>query len=91
MMARVRMYTTRFCGYCRMAERLLAGKGVALEKIRVDEQPERRSEMVQLTGRTSVPQIFIGDTHVGGFMELAQLDRDGRLDTMLAHGDRASA
>ena len=90
-MAAVRMYTTRFCGYCRMAERLLVQKGVSPEKILVDQDPERRAEMVQLTGRTSVPQIFVGDTHVGGFMELAQLDRDGRLDTMLAQPGRASA
>jgi len=88
---RVRIYTTRFCGYCRMAERLLVQKGVEPEKIPVDEQPDRRAEMVQMTGRTSVPQIFVGDTHVGGFMELAQLDRDGRLDAMLAQGNQASA
>jgi len=90
-MAAVRMSTTRFCGYCRMAERLLVQKGITPEKILVDQDPERRAEMVQLTGRTSVPQIFVGDTHVGGFMELAQLDRDGRLDAMLAQPDRASA
>jgi len=90
-MAAVRMYSTRFCGYCRMAERLLAQKGITAEKILVDQDHERRAEMVQLTGRTSVPQIFVGDTHVGGFMELAQLDRDGRLDAMLAQLDRASA
>ena len=91
MMASVRIYSTRFCGYCRMAERLLAQKGVTPEKILVDQDPARRAEMVQLTGRTSVPQIFVGDEHVGGFMELAQLDRDGRLDTLLHQLNRASA
>jgi len=90
-MASVRLYSTRFCGYCRMAERLLAQKGVTAEKILVDQDPARRAEMVQLTGRTSVPQIFVGDEHVGGFMELAQLDRDGRLDAMLEQLNRASA
>ena len=90
-MVPVRMYTTRFCGYCRMAERLLMEKGVKLEKIAVDELPDQRAEMVQLTGRTSVPQIFIGDTHIGGFRELAQLDRDGQLDAMLGQDRRARA
>lgn len=90
-MVPVRMYTTRFCGYCRMAERLLMEKGVKLEKIAVDELPDQRAEMMQLTGRTSVPQIFIGDTHIGGFRELAQLDRDGQLDAMLGQDRRARA
>jgi glutaredoxin 3 len=66
-----------------MAERLLERKGVAMEKVMVDENPARREEMTRLTGRTSVPQIFIGDTHVGGYMELAGLDRTGRLDMLL--------
>jgi len=66
-----------------MAERLLEKKGVPMEKVMVDENPARREEMTRLTGRTSVPQIFIGDTHVGGYMELAGLERAGRLDMLL--------
>jgi len=77
------MYCSRFCGYCTMAERLLRSKGVDIETIRVDTEPGRRSEMEQRSGRRSVPQIFIGDIHVGGFMDLAQLERDGRLDDLL--------
>lgn len=83
MMAKVLMYSTRICPYCRMAERLLEKKGVQTEKVMVDENPARRDEMVRLTGRTSVPQIFIGETHVGGYTELAGLERAGRLDAML--------
>jgi glutaredoxin 3 len=66
-----------------MAERLLRSKGVDVETIRVDVEPGRRAEMEQRSGRRSVPQIFVGDVHVGGFMELAQLERDGRLDDLL--------
>ena len=87
-MARVRMYSTRVCPYCIRAEQLLAKKGVLaeqIEKIRVDEFPDRREEMMRITGRRSVPQIFIGDRHVGGFDDLAELDADGELDGLL-HG-----
>jgi glutaredoxin 3 len=66
-----------------MAERLLEKKGVQAQKVMVDENPARREEMIRLTGRTSVPQIFIGNTHVGGYTELAALDRAGRLDDLL--------
>lgn len=83
MMARVLMYCTRVCGYCRMAERLLEKKGALPEKVLVDESPAQREEMTRLTGRTSVPQIFIGKTHVGGYTELAGLERQGRLDALL--------
>ena len=85
-MARVRMYSTRVCPYCIRAEKLLAKKGVAddqIEKIRVDEFPERREEMMRITGQRSVPQIFIGDRHVGGFDELAELEADGELEGLL--------
>jgi glutaredoxin 3 len=82
-MANALMYSTRVCPYCRMAERLLEKKGVRTEKVMVDENPARRDEMVRLTGRTSVPQIFIGETHVGGYMELAALERAGQLDALL--------
>jgi len=67
-----------------MAERLLAKKGVEPERVMVDDNPARREEMTRLTGRTSVPQIFVGTHHVGGYTELAELDRDGKLDTLLA-------
>lgn len=83
-MARVLMYSTHICPYCRMAERLLAKKGVEPERVMVDDNPARREEMTRLTGRTSVPQIFVGTHHVGGYTELAELDREGKLDTLLA-------
>jgi len=77
------MYGTRICPYCRLAGRLLAHKGVMAEKVMVDEDPARREEMTRLTGRVSVPQIFVGDTHVGGFSELVALEHAGRLDGLL--------
>ena len=77
------MYTTAVCPYCQMAERLLRAKGVDIEKIRVDLEPERRIEMMQKTGRRTVPQIYVGETHVGGYDDLAALDRAGRLDPLL--------
>lgn len=83
-MAAVLMYSTRVCPYCRMAEALLARKGVQPQKILVDMEPEKRDEMVQRTGRKTVPQIYIGERHVGGYMELAELDHQGELDGLLA-------
>jgi glutaredoxin 3 len=78
------MYSTGVCPYCVMAERLLKAKGVDnIEKIRIDLQPEQRNEMMQKTGRRTVPQIYIGDTHVGGFDDLNALDRAGKLDPLL--------
>ena len=78
------MYSTGMCPYCRMAERLLESKGVtAIEKIRVDLEPERRREMMDKTGRRTVPQIYIGATHVGGYDDLAALDQAGGLDPLL--------
>lgn len=85
-MARVLMYSTRVCPYCVRAEQLLAKKGIAadqIEKIRVDEHPEQRAEMMRITGRRTVPQIFIGERHVGGFDDLAELDAAGELDPLL--------
>jgi glutaredoxin 3 len=82
-MARVLMYSTGVCPYCRMAERLLEAKGVQIEKVRVDLLPERRKEMMERTGRRTVPQIYIGETHVGGFDDLAALDEAGGLDPLL--------
>jgi glutaredoxin 3 len=79
------MYASGVCPYCVMAERLLRAKGVAdIEKVRVDIEPARRAEMMQRTGRRTVPQIFIGDRHVGGYDDLAALDHAGALDPLLA-------
>jgi glutaredoxin 3 len=83
MTARVVMYTTAVCPYCMMAERLLIGKGVEIEKVRVDLDPQQRELMMQKTGRRTVPQIYIGTTHVGGFDDLSALDRAGGLDPLL--------
>ncbi|HWU67134.1 MAG TPA: glutaredoxin 3 [Methylophilus sp.] len=84
-MAKVVMYTSAVCPYCMNAERLLKNKGVTeIEKIRVDLQPELRAEMMEKTGRRTVPQIFIGDQHVGGFDDLHALDVQGGLDPLLA-------
>ena len=82
-MAKVLIYSSRLCPYCRMAERLLEQKGIQAEKVLVDENPVRRDEMIRRAGRTSVPQIFIGDKHVGGYAELAGLERAGQLDAIL--------
>ena len=84
MTAHVLLYSTAVCPYCVRAERLLEAKGVtAIEKIRVDLDPEQRALMMQKTGRRTVPQIYIGDTHVGGFDDLYALDQAGGLDTLL--------
>jgi glutaredoxin 3 len=84
-MAKVRMYSTQVCPYCQMAERLLRSKGVTeLEKILIDKDPAQRAEMMEKTGRRTVPQIYIGETHVGGYDDLAALDRAGGLDPLLA-------
>ena len=84
MVARVLMYSTAVCPYCTMAERLLKSKGIdEIEKIRIDLDPEQRALMMEKTGRRTVPQIYIGDTHVGGFDDLSALDREGKLDPLL--------
>ena len=83
-MAAVRMYSTGMCPYCTMAERLLVSKGVTvIEKVRIDLEPAKRAEMMERTGRRTVPQIYIGDTHVGGFDDLAALEHAGKLDALL--------
>ncbi len=85
MMAKIIMYSTAICPYCINAERLLTAKGVKeIEKIRVDLQPEQRLEMMQKTGRRTVPQIYIGNQHIGGFEELRALDVAGGLDSLLS-------
>ncbi|MEO7622321.1 MAG: glutaredoxin 3 [Gallionella sp.] len=84
-MAKVLMYSTAVCPYCIRAEQLLTRKGVQnIEKIRVDLQPELRMEMMEKTGRRTVPQIYINDVYVGGYDELASLDHAGKLDDLLA-------
>ncbi len=83
-MAKVIMYATAMCPYCVRAERLLQSKGITdIEKVRVDLDPVRRKEMMERTGRRTVPQIWIGDRHVGGFDDLAELDHEGELDRLL--------
>ena len=84
-MAKVLMYCTAVCPYCNMAERLLTRKGVTqIEKIRVDVEPKRMHEMMERTGRRTVPQIYIDEYHVGGFDDLSELDQDGKLEPLLA-------
>ena len=79
------MYSSGVCPYCQRAEALLKARGVeAIEKVRIDLDPVRRDEMIARTGRRTVPQIFIGSTHVGGFDELSALDREGKLAPLLS-------
>ncbi|HLS82503.1 MAG TPA: glutaredoxin 3 [Steroidobacter sp.] len=81
------MYSTNWCGYCQRASRLLERKGVTVREIKVDEDPVERARMLERTGgRRTVPQVFIGERHVGGYDELAALDRSGELDRLLAGG-----
>jgi glutaredoxin 3 len=79
----VKVYSGRLCTYCNAAKRLLDSKGATYQEILIDEDEAIRKEMEKLSGRTSVPQIFIGDTHVGGFDDLAELNREGKLIGML--------
>lgn len=88
-MAQPVIYLTHACPYCHMALRLLEKKGVEAERVFVDQLPDRRVEMVKRAGKTSVPQIFIGDYHVGGYRELAQLDLEGKLDPLLSSAPAA--
>lgn len=82
-MKQVTIYSTGSCGYCTLAKRLLGQKGVQPVEFNIDTDAALRSEMIERTGRRSVPQIFIGDQHVGGFDELSALERAGKLDAML--------
>lgn len=79
----IEMYANSWCGYCAAARELLGRKGVRFTEINVEEFPERRAEMVARSGRRTVPQIFIGATHVGGYDDLAALERAGQLDPLL--------
>ena len=83
-MQSVKMYTTAVCPYCIRAKQILKSRGVeAIDEIRVDMNPQERSRMMEITGRRTVPQIFIGETHVGGCDELMDLERRGGLDPLL--------
>jgi glutaredoxin 3 len=83
-MARIDIYTTRWCGYCERAKALLRAKGVDFEEISLDDDPTFRRRLHNLTGGWTVPQIVIDDTPIGGYAELWRLDRDGQLDERLA-------
>jgi glutaredoxin 3 len=83
-MPKITMYSTGVCPYCQMAERLLKSKGVTeIDKVRIDLDPVKRDEMMEKTGRRTVPQIYIGDKHVGGFDDLSALDKAGGLVPLL--------
>ena len=82
-MAKVVMYSTQFCPYCVRAKMLLESKGITFTNIRVDVERERYSEMIKLAGRSSVPQIFIDDDHIGGCDDLYALENQGKLDRKL--------
>jgi glutaredoxin 3 len=84
MSAPVTMYTTSWCPYCERARRLLAGKGVSYQEVDVEAAPEKRAEMQSRSGRRTVPQIFIGDQHVGGSDDLYALEAAGKLDALLS-------
>ena len=83
-MARIQIYTTRWCGYCNRAKALLDEKGLAYEEIPLDDDPAFRQRIRDLTGGWTVPQILIDGTPIGGYTELRRLERDGRLDELLA-------
>ncbi len=84
------MYSTRFCPYCVRARFLLESKNVEYTDIRVDARPELRREMMQKSGRHTVPQIWVGEHHVGGYDDLARLERAGRLDELLKQASASS-
>jgi glutaredoxin 3 len=83
-MAAIQIYTTAWCGYCVRAKALLDGRGLAYEEINVDDDPTFRARVHEATGGWTVPQILIGGRPIGGYTELWQLDREGRLDELLA-------
>jgi glutaredoxin 3 len=85
-MARIQMYTTAWCCYCTRAKTVLENRGLDYEEVRVDGDSDFRDKLVALTGRWTVPQIFIDGRHVGGYSELSELDRSGRLDDLTASG-----
>jgi glutaredoxin 3 len=84
MMARIQMYTTAWCGYCVRAKALLDARGLTYEEIRIDDDPDFRQKLFDLTGGWTVPQILVDGRPIGGYTELWRLDREGRLDELLA-------
>jgi len=82
-LARIQIYATSWCPYCQMAKRLLKGKGQPWQEVDVEAEPERRREMIERSGRTTVPQIWIDNRHIGGFEDLSRLDASGELDRLL--------
>jgi glutaredoxin 3 len=84
MSAAVTLYTTRLCSFCHRAKQLLDSKGAIYVEIAIDQEPQRRLEMMERSGRRTVPQIWIGEEHVGGCDELYLLERQGKLDTLLS-------
>jgi glutaredoxin 3 len=85
-MSRVRIYTTRWCGFCARAKALLDAKGVAYEELSLDGDHAFRAKLLELTGQWTVPQILVDDRPIGGYTELVRLERDGGLDRMLGSG-----
>ena len=85
-MSAIEMYVTQWCPYCSMAKRLLGEKGQQWTEIDVESEPARRAEMIERSGRRTVPQIFLGKRHIGGFDDLQALDRAGELDALLTGG-----
>jgi len=88
---KIEMYTAGYCGFCERAKALLKSMGAAWHEIHVDHDPEKRMEMVERSGRRTVPQIWIGDRHIGGFDDLYALKRSGELDGLLNAGDASTA
>lgn len=80
----ITLYTSAICAYCNAAKQFLKGRGLEWNEVRIDQEPAERERMVERTGRTSVPQIFIGETHVGGYDDMIALHRAGKLDPLLA-------
>lgn len=86
LMPEVKVYSSRICGYCNAAKSLLSNKGVAYTEIMLDTDPKLRQQIMRDSGQRTVPQIWVGETHVGGFAELRDLDRSGELDNLLRGG-----
>ena len=85
-MAEVTVYSSRYCGYCRDKKKFLRDKGVTFKEILVDANPELRMEVIRKSQRRTVPQIWIGDTHIGGFTDMQEMERSGKLDKLLQGG-----
>ena len=82
-MTNIIMYSSSLCGFCRAAKQLLQRKGLEFEEVLVDQQPQLRADIMRKSGQRTVPQIWVGDSHVGGYTDLAALDSSGELDTLI--------